>query len=637
MKLQNLFLLLALPLFFAGCSESLNENSASNNDNTKEIELTLTSEATLNFEAEGGKGTITYTLENAAEDDIATAACAADWITNLTAGRTITFDVLANESEARNTIIAVIYKHKYFEVTVNQAANDNPNDTENPTFVATHLDGSYFAQYYGSVGYNYYFILSDLGLDEYGGPLANGKYYYLDVYSTIAVIDEDNYTTIPAGTYTYDVNDTTEVGTIAYASGYMVFNDEGSGPISNDYFESATLVVTESGLTLNAVVNGVTHVVTYEGTPKLYVEYTGDEDDEDDEDDDDDLSGNITDANFTAIDAYAEYYGDEYSPNTADNFYLILSDRGFDEDGYEYADGSYYCFDLYSPINSDMTIAPGTYVIDDYDTCEPWTVSTFYSSYYKMDEYGRDNVAKDYPISGFITINKDGSIYAEIQLANSGTTHKISFDGDIYIYDARENSGDNGDSDYLLTTLSGNRTCTFDHHTLYYTAYGDFYEIGLENFVLALIPDDYDGDIVEFDVLTETTDFAGQYYISDSMEANTAYPGGLEYDYYMVGSWYYTGDETDYAALVEGDIEIIKNSNDTYTLTFETYDELGNRIDGTWTGYAEENIDPNAASKATKLSKSLVVEQKAVSKTSKKQTSKKNVKNSAVVKNVKLR
>ena len=629
MKLQKLFLLLALPFFFAGCSEFLGENSPANND----VKLTLTSEATLNFEAEGGKGTITYTLENAAEDDIATAACAADWITNLTAGRTITFDILANKGEARNTIIAVTYKHKYFEVVVYQAANDNPNDdpndTENPTFVATYLDGGYYAQYYGSVGYNYYLVLSDLGFDEYNEPLANGKYYYLDVYSTIAVVDEDNYTTIPVGTYTYDINDTTEVGTIAYASGYMVFNDEGSDYISNDYFESATLVVTESGLTLNAVVNGVTHVVTYEGKPKLYAEYTGGNDDED-------LSDSITDATFTAFDAYAEYYGDEYSPNTADNFYLILSDRGFDEDGYEYADGSYYCFDLYTPITADMTIAPGTYTIDDFDTCEPWTVSTYYSSYYKMDEFGDGFVAEDYPVSGYITINEDGSIYAEIQLANSGATHKISFDGDIYIYDAREGLGD-GSSD-MLTTLTGDYTCLFNNHTLYYTPYGDYYEIGLDNYVFTLIPDDYEGDIVTFEVLTSSNDFTGAYYISDSMDANTAYPGGIEYDYYMVGAWYYTGDYENMAALVEGDIEVTKNSDNTYTLTFETYDELGNCVNGSWTGYAEEYIDSYAASKATKLSKSLVVEQKAATaKTSKKQNAKQNVKSSVVAKGIKLR
>lgn len=635
MKLHKFLLLLALPLFFAGCSEFLGENTPANND----VKLTLTSEATLNFEAEGGKGTITYTLTNAAEDDIATAACAADWITNLTAGRSITFDVLANKGEARNTIIAVTYKHKYFEVTVNQAANENPNDEpnddpedpEDATFVATYLDGGYYAQYFGSVGYNYYLILSDLGFDEYSEPLANGKYYYLDVYSTIAVIDEDNYTTIPAGTYTYDVNDTTEVGTIAYASGYMVFNDEGSDAISNDYFENATLVVTESGLTLNAVVNGVTHVVTYKGAPKLYVEYTGDEDD------DEDLSGNITDANFTALDAYAEYYGDEYTPGTADNYLLMLSDFGFDEDGYEYAGGTYYWFDLYAPITSDVSITPGRYNLDYNGSCAPWTVDvSSYTKYYMVDEWGYDYIALDYPDSGYIDINEDGTIYAEVHLANSGATHKISYDGDIYIYDDTDDGGDYGED--ILTTLTGEYTCTFDHHTLYYTSYGDFYEIGLENFVLALIPDDYDGDIVEFDVLTESADFAGEYYISDSMEANTAYPGCLEYGYYMAGSWFYTGDEVDYATLIDGDIEIIKNSNGTYTLTFVACDELGNDIDGTWTGYAEENIDYYAASEAKKLSKSLVVEQKAVApKTSKKHSAKQSVKRPTLVKEIKLR
>lgn len=621
MKVRYLFyLLLALPLFFAGCTEG--ENLESTAEGTK---LTLTSDDSLQFTANGGNGTIAYTLQNGVAGINLEATCEAQWVSNITIGEEITFTVAANEGDTRNTKIVVSYAQLSFEVGVAQAGKSG-SDTpaENVTLTAQYLIGDYSAKSSDSVDYNYTIILSDVGFDEESEYFPNGKYYYIEVYSTEAIIDEDNYTTVPSGTYTYDASNSTKAGTMGAGSFYMEMNSDASDYIIG-LFESATLVVTENSSTLKAVIEGVEHTVTYNSALKIPVVDSGDDDNID--------HVEITDANFTALDAYAEYYGDEYSPNTADNFYIILSDRGFDENGDEYADGTYYEFDLYAPITADMTIAPGTYTIDDYDTCEPWTVSTYYSSYYKMDEFGDSIVERDYPVSGYITINEDGSIYAEIQLDHSGATHKISFDGDIYIYDAREGSG-GGDLGDELTTLTGDYTCSFDSHTLYYTNYGDYYDIGLDNYVLNLYSaDNYDGDIISLEIFTAGNDFTGNYTITDTMAANTAYVGCIEYDYYMAGSWYYTGDDEEYAALVDGEIEVLKNSDGTYTLTFVACDELGNDIDGTWTGFAEENVDPYASSAAKSLSKSLVVEQKSAPKATKKRV-KQNAKRTVVAKSL---
>ena len=612
MKLHKLFLLLALPFFFAGCTEGM-----INGYETGVTKLTLNSKDSLQFTAEGGNGTIAYTLLNAVAGTNLEATCDAQWVKNITIGEEITFTVAANEGDARNTKIVVSYAQLSFEVGVAQAGKSG-SDTpaENVTLTAQYLIGNYWAKSWDSVDYNYTIILSDVGFDEESEYFPNGKYYYIEVYSTEAIIDEDNYTTVPSGTYTYDASNSTKAGTMGAGSYYMEMNSDASDYIIG-IFESATLVVTENSSTLKAVIEGVEHTVTYNSALKIPVVDSGDDDNID--------HVEITDADFTALDAYAEYYGDEYSPNTADNFYLILSDRGFDENGDEYANGTYYEFDLYTPITADMTIAPGTYTIDDSDTCEPWTVSTYYSSYYKMDEFGDSIAVRDYPISGYITINEDGSIYAEIQLDHSGATHKISYDGDIYIEDVREGSG-GGDSGDGLTTLTGDYTCSFDSHTLYYTNYGDYYDIGLDNYTLTLYSDDnYYGDIISLEIFTAGNDFTGNYTITDTMAANTAYVGCLEYGYYMAGSWYYTGDDEEYAALVDGEIEVLKNSNGTYTLTFFACDELGNDIDGTWTGLAEEYADPYAASTAKRLSKSLVVEQKATPKATKKQSFKREV------------
>ena len=61
--------------------------------------LTLTSENHVDFKAEGGSGTITYTLENVDEGSYPTAESAADWVTNIVVGEAITFDVAKNEAE----------------------------------------------------------------------------------------------------------------------------------------------------------------------------------------------------------------------------------------------------------------------------------------------------------------------------------------------------------------------------------------------------------------------------------------------------------------------------------------------------------------------------------------------------------
>lgn len=124
MKLKNLFyLLLALPLAFAACEEAPKEvNKPDEPVQTNDPKLTLTSDATMDFAAEGDEGTITYTLENAVEGVELTATCEADWVMNVTVGETVTFTVAENEAEeARESKVVVAYGELSFEVAVKQA------------------------------------------------------------------------------------------------------------------------------------------------------------------------------------------------------------------------------------------------------------------------------------------------------------------------------------------------------------------------------------------------------------------------------------------------------------------------------------------------------------------------------------
>ena len=121
MKLKNLFyLLLALPLAFASCSDLLGDDTQK--EEPKLPTLTVTSALEVEVEAEGGTQMITYTLVNAPEGATVSATCEAEWITDLTIASSIIYEVAANEGEAREATIVVSYEEQSFNVVVKQAA-----------------------------------------------------------------------------------------------------------------------------------------------------------------------------------------------------------------------------------------------------------------------------------------------------------------------------------------------------------------------------------------------------------------------------------------------------------------------------------------------------------------------------------
>lgn len=126
MRIKHLLsLLLVLPLLFVACEPDKPVDPTPEKEYA--AELTLTSEAEMNFDAAGGEGIITYTAKmvevtREAPEAQVEATCEADWVTDLTVADNITFTVAANEAEARETKVVVTYSDKSFEVAVKQAA-----------------------------------------------------------------------------------------------------------------------------------------------------------------------------------------------------------------------------------------------------------------------------------------------------------------------------------------------------------------------------------------------------------------------------------------------------------------------------------------------------------------------------------
>ena len=567
------YLLLCLPLAFAACTEP--DTPGVEN---KEYDLKVTSETILNFEAEGGKGVIAYTLEEKTRfspvgQPVVEAFCEATWVSELTVAENITFQVAANEADARETEIVVTYGEQEVKVAVKQAAKEINNENNEVVFEAQILTGEYYGDYYTPDAGNYYIFFSDYGFTEDGNLLTNSIYYQLDLYGVLYDGEAvDGYIPLPEGTYTLDKNDTMAVGTIGYS--YSCYMKTNSSEIEVEVsFDAAELVVAADGsCTLIATIEGKKHKVTFAGTSTI--------------EDKREVNTGGEDVEMEAGYADATYYGDQYSPGVADNFYFFLSDKGFDADGWELPNATYYRFDLFSNIvnpEEGLAIPYGTYTIDN-GSSEPFTIGAQYSAYYIMDSEGWDYAVSSAITSGTVTISEDG-VVADLMIA--GAHHVVTFSGDILVTDASSGGGEGGGGEGPYSTLWEDYRCNFDDHTLYYAYYSDYYEVGYMNWTFAVMPNDGEGDFVQFDVLAgadSTTNFFGEYAINDSFEAYTSYTGYIDWDGYMVGAWYYTEDGYTMAPFVDGTMSVVDNGDGTVTVEFDVYDDCDNNITGSWTG-----------------------------------------------------
>lgn len=246
--MKRIFTILTMAaLLLAGCEKDPNPV------------LTPTSDATMPYTYEGGTGTITYTLEDPMPGVEVTARCAQDWITDITVGDQITFNVAENkENEAREATIAVAYGDLGFGVKVTQEGNPIPK------FLAADIDGNYYGTAYSDF-YNYYVILSDIGFDAQGKALPNGTYFYFDMYSATPNSTAD--IVIPNGVYTLNNSYTKDTFSIN-DSKMLITNEANKG--TNIYFREGTMTVTSEGIeALIETKNGEKYRVVYEGAPVI--------------------------------------------------------------------------------------------------------------------------------------------------------------------------------------------------------------------------------------------------------------------------------------------------------------------------------------------------------------------------------
>ena len=457
-------------------------------------------------------------------------------------------------------------------------------EPKNVAFEAAMFECEY-SEMGGDAPASFFVVLSDNGLKEDGSVKANSTYYFIDIYAHNYDDMSDGFVTLPAGEYTFDTLNTFAAGTFTQLYSSYVEVGETENNSSSRYFEEATLLVNHEGITLTALIDGKEHTVTYTGSLDIPVE----------------LPEQQEAKVFVAEHAMANYMGDYYNPGVADNFQLILSDLGWDADGWELPNAAYYVFDLYAAVaDGEVAIPYGTYEFDLTSSCVPNTVDGAYTRYILLDEYAWDYVEEVYFDSGSVTVDANG-ITAEL-VDQNGLLHKVSFAGAVTnIVDYSGEFGGGG-SDEVLSTLWEDWYCNFSDCSLEYTWYGDYYGVGYDNWLLYIFPNGEVGDGLQLDLISNTVgsyELSGEYVISNSQEKFTAYPG-YENGGYMEGCWYFNADYSQYAPLVDGDIYITNNGDTTFTIEVDAYDDAGNNIYGSWTG-----VDPNQVQ--TFNCKSLVV------------------------------
>lgn len=117
--------MVASSLMFVACDTPVE------GENPNAPKLSVTTETTVEFAAEGGEGEIAYAVENGVEGVYVTATSDAEWITDIAVAEKVTFVVATNEGEAREAKIVVAYGELSVDVAVKQAAKGDAPAVDN--------------------------------------------------------------------------------------------------------------------------------------------------------------------------------------------------------------------------------------------------------------------------------------------------------------------------------------------------------------------------------------------------------------------------------------------------------------------------------------------------------------------------
>lgn len=286
------------------------------------------------------------------------------------------------------------------------------------------------------------------------------------------------------------------------------------------------------------------------------------------------------------------YWGNKFSNNDSDHHYaLILGDSGNCRDlatgDLNLVEGNTYLFiELFASsapkkLNREFNVPIGNYVLDHSNSAAAGTLAELPT--YLRYEDGKDGVETEFA-NGSVTVTEE-AIYVNF----------VDYKGKEYKYCCLTTFVDNASNfgpvsaPKDLSTLTQNLDIELSNTEFYAYSYDDLYLIGKQYWDIFLI-DNTSGNSFSTILLTDLADKMplGTFPLSyDLSSRQLALPGYANYEGIMVWSWYtlYTDDRTILGAapLTDGELTIEDKGNNTYTITIDVLDDLGNRITTTCT------------------------------------------------------
>lgn len=576
-KLLAMFAVLACVSFVA-CSDDDDPQGG----NQGEAKLSLQSEAVMNFDVDGGKGTILYSLTNPSPSIQLEAKCDATWITDLATGPAVTFQVAANESgEARSTNIEVKYADQSFTVEIKQSVDGGtPAAIETTVNV---LQGEYYSDFEEHGIYNYMLYLSKKGLtvtsDNKLQFSVNDNVYALDLYSDVAPSDP---MVVPVGTYTVDPSNSCEPGTcgVEYSWGVVTNDKEITADVE---LVSGTVTVTESGIEATLTLsNGETHHMVYEGSLEMELF---------EEDAYSNLLGDVTFENVVAEDTI-QSYGDILKIGL--DVYLVQVQ----------SEAECVVLQLANPVGTGTIVGQYTLLDPSNLNASTWA---FFPGIVQDDEpaaswYLNQATEEIAPLAGGtveIQENEEGDyIYILDVVDDAGNVISGSFICEAEVVEDED----------ALSNLTEDLDVTSSTAMAMYANYEDLYGVNMNNWVVTImdVDGDYNGAYVMFDVLAPVASELplGTFNILEGNQVNSSnfymFPGTYEQDgedLYMVGSWYTTMVEGDFtetsimAPIAGGSITIEAVDADNWKITLDCVDDAGNAITGVYNAPAYDQAE----------------------------------------------
>ena len=280
----------------------------------------------------------------------------------------------------------------------------------------------------------------------------------------------------------------------------------------------------------------------------------------------------------------ATFFGGEYyAPEddiTTHNYFCVLSDVLVEGSMAKYP-ANYFYFDFYSnEVNESYTIPNGVYTFDLDNSCAAGTSAEGYTYGFTTDEEG-DLEWHTYQ-SGVITVT-DGKIVAEM-VREDGLKMTITYEGNLSL--APSTGGGNG-----MSTLEGDLELNGTGWTHLAQYYGDYYTADTDNWFVEIYeegPNTGNGGYLLLDLLVDPAndDWRGTYTVlTDLSDAKGKFvAGGVDEEGYMVGCWYAEladgGIGGAMAPIVDGTITVTAGENGAMTITYDCVDDNGNKITG---------------------------------------------------------